>query len=301
MHIEALKTSIENASIKDPFIIFVGNETFLCKQYYKAISQCVNKPLEYIDDLERFKNKQKDIFGAKKSNTLQIAYIEILDIPASFLIHETNLIIICKKVAKNLEEAYNDYIINIPKLEAWHIKDYVYSVMEGVSHTLLDWFITVCNNNIDRIQNEIDKLIGFPVEYRQAVFEDMIEEGAFADISDKTIFDFSNALQKKDLETLKDLYEDIDAMDVEDLGLVTILHKNFLKLLAVWTNKTPTPENTGLSTKQIWAIKNLPKVWTLQQLLEIICFLSNIDFNLKTGLFGNIPLRDYVICKVLTA
>lgn len=301
MDITNVKRQIECGNVKDTFIIFKGEETFIARQYYRAISQCLNKPIQYIDSLDIYENDSKNIFGQDSfDDCLNVYVTDKFEYNYKNLLNKNNLIIVTKKVEKDTESIYNNFIINVPDLEEWCIKDYVYSLLEGVDTKYLDWLIKNCKNNIDKIQNEIDKLICFEPIQRQTIFEDMLNDNAFSDITDKTIFDFTNALQKRDLNTLKYIYEDIDVMDVEDLGVVTILYKNFIKLLNVWGSKNPTPENTGLSSKQIYAIRKSPKVWNIKQLVRIISFLTNIDYMLKSGKLVNINIRDYIVLKILS-
>ena len=63
MDITNVKRQIECGNVKDTFIIFKGEETFIARQYYRAISQCLNKPIQYIDSLDIYENDSKNIFG----------------------------------------------------------------------------------------------------------------------------------------------------------------------------------------------------------------------------------------------
>ena len=128
----------------------------------------------------------------------------------------------------------------------------------------------------------------------------MVEENAFSDVSDKTIFDFISALVKKDIVTLNKIYEDIDSIDIEDIGVVTLLYQNFKKYIHVWLSNNPTPENTGLSSKQIWAINKLPRVWSANDLVDIMILLTEMDYKLKTGAIPLDMFRDYLVVKLLS-
>lgn len=300
MDISKLKEEIENGNVLNTFMIFNCENTFIAKQYYRAISHCLNKPIQYLESLDSYFNKSKNIFGElNNDNYLNVFYTEKLELHTNDLIGKKYLIVISKKIDKDTENIYSEYIVNVPEIENWHIKDYVYSVLPGIDIKYLDWLIDNCNNDINRVQNEIDKLICFDEIQRQTIFEDMLADNAFSDITNKTIFDFTNAIQKKDIESLKCIYDEINVMDVEDIGVVTILYKNFIKLLKVWGSRNPTPENTGLNSKQIYAIQKSAHVWTLQQLINIIKFLTNIDYQLKTGLLSNINIRDYIVMKLM--
>ena len=65
-------------------------------------------------------------------------------------------------------------------------------------------------------------------------------------------------------------------------------------------NNNPTPDNTGLDSKQIYAIKKIPKLYSPEQLKNIYTFLCDVDRKLKTGELPVDMKINYVMCKVLT-
>ena len=129
----------------------------------------------------------------------------------------------------------------------------MYSILENMDKRYIDWLISNCNSDIYRLQQEADKLVFFNEQERNILFEQLLEDDAFSDITNKGIFDFTDAIVKKNKQGIIKIYEDIENMDVDPLGLVTILYQNFRKLIQVWLNRYATPENTGLSSKQIYA------------------------------------------------
>ena len=62
----------------------------------------------------------------------------------------------------------------------------------------------------------------------------------------------------------------------------------------------PNPENTGLSSKQIWAINKLPRVWSTNQLIDIMTLLTGMDYKLKTGAIPVNIIRDYLVVNLLS-
>lgn len=304
MNLEQLKSQIESNKITNTFIIFECEEnTFIADQYTNAISRCLNKPVEYIESLDMFMTNELDIFGESFENTsdnLRVYRENKLTLYSDKLSENQNLIIITGKVEKEVKKLFEDYVVNVPKLQTWQIKDYVYSLLEGIDSTYLDWLISNCNENINRLQLEIDKLLLFSPQERKILFKQMVDDDAFGDITHQTIFDFTDGIVKRDINKLVKVYEDIDNIDIEPIGVVTLLIQNFKKLIQVWMQKNPTPENTGLSTKQIWAINKLPRVWSASQLIEVLEFLTNIDFRIKTGQMPMEHLRDYLVLYVLS-
>ena len=301
MLLEDLKQQIENSNIKQKFIIFKGEKTFIARQYTNAISKILKRDIEFIEDINSVLNDSFDIFDVQEdSNTLRLFNIDTFTFNNPKLNQEEYLVIICKTVDKSTQELFKDYIVEIPELVEWQIKDYLYSIVDGVETKYLDWLINVCNKDIDRIQLEVDKLLLFEPKQRQKIFQQMVEDNALCDVSDKTIFDFISALVKKDVKLLREIYEDIDSIDIEDIGVVTLLYNNFKKYIQVWLQPNPTTENTGLSSKQIWAINKLPRVWSSDQLIDIMVLLTNMDYRLKTGAIPVNMIRDYLVVNLLS-
>lgn len=306
MTLQDLKEQIENNSIKNTFVIFKCDNTFIPHQYMHQISRVLSKPINYIEDLNSLSNKSINIFSdyIEDDEFLRVHHTDTFDCYGNFhsrnLWEENNLIIICKKLEKETLSLYGDYVIEVDPLEHWCIKDYLYSILDGVDHKYIDWLMENCNYDINRLQLEAEKLLIFNENERNIVFNEMLEDNAFADITNKTIFDFTDAVVKKDINRLRTVYEDIENIDIEDIGVVTVLYQNFKKLLQVWMSANPTPQSTGLNSKQIYAINKLPRVWNESALVENLSLLTSIDFRIKNGTIPVNILRDYLVVNILS-
>ena len=299
MKLEDIKNQIESKNITNTFLIFRCDNTFIPRQYSENISSILNLPIEYIEDILSI-DSNNDIFNVNSNNSLRIFNTEIFDNRNDSLLNKSNLIVICNKIEENTQQIYNNYIIEVGNIPFWCVKDYTYSKLKGIEPTLLDWLIDNCNCNIDRIQMEIDKLSLFDKKEKVSIFKCMLAENAFEDITNKTIFDYTNAIVNRNKSKLNDIYEDINNMDVEPLGVVTILYKNFMNLIKVRLTNNPTPENTGLNSKQIYAINKLPRIWSKDELINIIKFIDGIDYKIKSGDMPMEYLRDYVMIKIMS-
>lgn len=301
MQLEDIKKQIEDSNIKDSFIIFKGDNSFIARQYYQNIAKILNLDINYIEEITSLTVDSSDIFGIEEdNNSLRVYNCDTFNLLDNKLCEQKNVIVICKKIDKETQNVFKEYIIEVPDLVEWQIKDYVYSTVDGIDSKYLDWLISICNNNIDRIQLEIDKLMLFEAGNRQNILQQMVEENAFMDVSNKTIFDFITSLLKKDINGLKEIYEDIESIDIEDIGVVTLLYNNFKKYIQVWMQNNPTPETTGLSSKQIWAINKLPRIWSAKDLVDILTLLTEMDYRLKTGAIPVNMIRDYLVVNLLS-
>lgn len=296
------KDSIEQGKYDNRLYILNCEDCFfVADQYINAISNTVNKPVQYITDVKSLYTKTKDIFGVSQlDNNIKVFKTNDLSELDNSCKTQQNTFIVTTKLSKTVQEEFKQYIVNIPKLEDWCIKDYLYSNLEELNNKELDWLYDITNGDIYRIQNELDKFNLFNSEEKPYLFKDMKSEGAFSDLSSYNVFNLTNSIVNKDLVQLSNVLKEIKRFDAEPLGVISILYQSFKKLILVLLASNPTPESTGLKSNVIYAIKKNSTVYNKHQLLEIFKFLTNIDKQLKTGKIEIPWLIDYAICKILT-
>lgn len=300
MTIEALKEKIESNSLSNSFIILVSPQhNFIPMQYIRQIKKNRNIESQFVDDFSGVDTSQ-DIFGTSYSyeglSILLTDKLEELSLPADKL---NDFIVVTKTISDEVRANYSDYIVDIPTLSNWHIKDFVYSNLEGISEEKLDWLISIVKGDIYRLQQEINKLSVFSKEELPYVFDDCVSDGMFDDVSTYNIFNFSNAIMKKDISGLLAVYKEIENADVEPLGLLTILYNNFKNVISVQLSNNPTPESTGLTSKQFWAVKYSCGVYTSSQLQNIFSMLTAVDLKIKKGELPVPLLVDYLVTHIL--
>lgn len=303
MTIEALKAEIESGNIKDDFIIIKRNGSdFLTTQYVDNIIRVLNKPPVYIESIDDILYDSFSFFSDEEDDVnIRVLDIDKFDIPMEKLGGIKSLIIITNKFAdKEVESQLSNRILTMPKLEEWQVTDYVYSLLDGVDKSDLDWLLSILHNNLYRLDQEIGKLSLFTPGERKYLFKEMRNDGTFNDLSTFNIFNFSNAITHKDINSLKNVYKEISRIDISDFGLLAILLKGFRNILMVQLNPNPTTENTGIESKQLYAIKKIPKVYSPEQIINIFMFLSDIDRQVKSGELPTDILVDYMTVKILS-
>ena len=102
------------------------------------------------------------------------------------------------------------------------------------------------------------------------------------------------------MDTLTAIYKEIHSVDINEFGLLTILYKNFRNIISVQLTNNPTPESTGLESKQLYAIKKIPRVYSPEQLASIFVFLGDLDRMVKNGELPTDIMIDYIITKILS-
>ena len=294
MNIKELKRQIENNDVADELIVFrYEDNDFIPTQYIKAISDNKKIGIEYIHDVTEFAG-DNDFFGLQ-NDKLRVLRTDILDDTISIR-DIKNIIVLCNKCA----DSYSDYVVDIPKLEQWQIIDYLYSMLPEVEQNSLYRLAMDCHYDIYRIENEIEKLTIFDSGYRNSMFNEFISDNVLSDLSQYNIFNFTNAVVKKDINKLSEIYRDIDNIDIEPFGLLTTLINNFRDIITIQLANNPTPESVGMPSNKFWAISHSCGVYNKEQLVKIFGFLTNLDEKVKTGQLSIDILIDYITEKVLT-
>lgn len=304
MDIQGCKKCIEEKTPIHSLLIFKDyGSNFISRQYFHAIAQINHQEINFIDNLDGLLNDLDSIFFDSSNDLeprLNVLILDKFEYMDERIKNLTDVFIVCTQIDKNSGDLFKDYIIEVPKLEAWQIKDYIYSIAEGVPENLLDRIISLCGGNIDRLDSEIGKLSLFSPAERKYLLEAMIHDGAFNDLTDTNVFNVTNAIVRKNLDELTSYVKQFGVIDINEIGIVTILAKNFRNMISVQLSNNPTPETTGLDSKQIYAIKKIPKLYSQKQLLDIFDFLCDVDRRLKSGELPIDMMINYVMLKVLT-
>lgn len=281
--LEQLKNLLEqNKNAPLPLVFVYSDTPFIAEQYIRRMSKIYNKEIVYVS------TPQDSIFGVVEDTLTVMFTDELHDIPVSVDI------IVAKKVVGKIDH------IEIPKIDPLWVKDYLFSCLDGVTKGELENFFVNSKGNIYRIDQEIQKLKNFSKKEKSSLFYKMIETGQFDDMTSKTVFDLTNAILKKDKNSLSELICKLKYIECDPVGVSAILYQNLKRYIQVWMSNNPTEENTGLKRNVIYAIRNQPKVFSKEQLLQAFQFVCGVDKGIKTGSLDTSWLVDYMICKIFT-
>ena len=304
MDLATLQKSLKDNSVIEPFYIFLNSEnTFLSNQYIKEISRVKGLSIEYIDNIVGLLPDKNDIFGIEEvidESRLYVCKMDKFEYEDLSIKNIKNLIIVCNGISKESKEIFEQFIINMPKLEDWHIRDYVYTIADGIDKRKLDWLISICNKDIYRIDSELSKLSLFSKKERDSVFEMFANEGMFSDLSDLVVFDLTNAIIKRDIKAVGEILEDIKNFDCEPLGVNTILVNSFRNILSIQLSVNPTAEKLNMKSNQFYALKKSCGYYSKEQLIKIYDIVTSAEYQMKTGYISNDKLIEYMIVKILS-
>ena len=299
MTIELFKQLVEQKQdISDLVVLKYDKDPFLADHYLQRILRY--SEYEFISELTPFLKKSNNIFG-EAQDILYIHRCDSLNEIATPALLNRKILIICKSFAsKDVENSFGEHVIQLPKLEDWQIKDFAYSLIKGVPEEQIDRLLSLCKNDYYRLEQELSKISIFEEPGRKFLFEDFVRDGALSDLSTYNIFNFTNAISRKDINTIASVYKEKDYCDITEMNLLVILCQAFRNTILVQTANNPTEQSIGISNKQIWAVRNNNcGFYDNKELTKIYEFLTGIDYKIKNGEMPMEILIDYLMVKIL--
>lgn len=277
--IEELKEKIINNDIDDQALIFIySDNNFLCKQYANEIAKNRKLNISRIDDLNVAAND--DAFFDMQVSDLYIYEVDKLNQRIDDTLK--NIIIICKEVRDDV--ATNIECIEFPKLAKWQIEDYVKMRLPGLSEIQSKWLCEITSYNIFRIDQECKKIELFPEGAQKDLFDQLNLDNAYCDLNTYSIYEFTNAIMKKDYNTVVNILKELDYVDIEGTGLITIFKKQLKALIKIKANPYASAESLGISTGQYSALKfGCLKLYTEKQLIFMYRFITSLYKDLMAG------------------
>lgn len=294
---EQLKQKIENKSLDDSILVMVyKNNKYICNSYIDAICKMKNLEKQYIKSIYEVPDGN-DFFDGEDKVLYVLDVEKLTENPTEDL---KNLVILTKSVPQDLSV---DYIEMVEPTND-HIISYVAMRLPGLNEDMIRWLCNICKYDIYRLDQECKKLEQFPVGSQSQMFMLMNEDNAYSDLSENNIFNFTNAILKRDLKTVGDLIKELDTADLEPLGCVTILLNKFRKMVDFLLNPKATPQSCGMTEKQFYYLKKHPDKYCefkSEEVINNIIFLSNVDYQIKSGNLdmSREQLLAYITTKIL--
>lgn len=295
MTLEELKDKIiSHKAIDLPICLINKDSSFLIKTYIEAIAKNESREIKEVFSLNEIDDIENSMF--KENDYLYTFYLTKNQSVTLEQVKNYPLILISEKDIK-FENS-----VTFEKPLEWQVEEYFKKLVPGLDEREAKWICSNAKYDIDRIKNEADKLNIFDKKDQSRIFQEINNDNGYCDLNELTIFNLSSAIMKKDVLSVKKVIQDIDNIDVEGTGLVTILIKNFYNIIQIQTNKNATPDLLGISPKQFNYLKyNQTNIYSNDELVKNFDFLTSIDYKLKSGLLemSNQQLVIYVISHVL--
>ena len=306
--LQELKKAIQNKNLDDSLLVLSWSDfSFIALEYVHAIAKFKNLEINLIEDFDNLaRHIDNNLFDFSSIDYLQLYMCDKFNTKQIVnLLKLKNVIVICKEVDDSLIEFLkdNEMYFEFPKLQDWQVLDYLHQMCKGLNPAKIQWLYNISGGNIYRLNNEIQKIACFDEKIQDDVFDLINDDNGYDDMTQNKIFDLTNAILGKDLKQVATILKDIENMDVEAYGLITILRKSFKNVIGIQFDSTATPEKLEIKPQQfnIIKIKNCNK-FSNDKLKKIYKFISDFDYNLKSGNLdiSKDRLIDYIVCEVLS-
>ena len=297
MELRELKNKIlAQEALSFPLLFINYDNDYLIKSYVKKIAENNSLTIKEIESIKEMVDIESGMF--KEVEYLYIYKLNKDDNLSKEQLKDYKIILISDTDIKDSD--IDKVVFN--KLENWQIEAYVQALLPGLDNQEVSWLCKNAKYDIWRLDNEASKLNIFDKKDQSKILMAINDDNGYVDLNELTIFNLSNAIMNKDMLGIKKVVEDIDNIDVEGTGLVTILLKNFLNIINIQTNSKATAQSLGMSEKQFRYLQyNQCNKYSNEELFNIYNFLTDIDYKLKSGLLEmtNNQLNYYVLSHII--
>lgn len=297
MELRELKNKIlAQEALSFPLLFINYDNDYLIKSYIKKIAENNSLTIKEIESIKEMVDIESGVF--KEVDYLYIYNLNKDDNLSKEQLKDYKIILISDTDRKDSD--IEKVVFN--KLENWQIEAYVQTLLPGLDNREVSWLCKNAKYDLWRLDNEASKLNIFDKKDQSKILMAINDDNGYVDLNELTIFNLSNAIMNKDMLGIKKVVEDIDNIDVEGTGLVTILLKNFLNIINIQTNSKATAQSLGMSEKQFRYLQyNQCNKYSNEELFNIYNFLTDIDYKLKSGLLEmtNNQLNYYVLSHII--
>ncbi len=277
---------------------FVGNKDFIKKEtekisekfnaenitYYNLTEESVDKVIQDLDTVS--------LFGDKLVIAENIENIDNADILIKYLDNEsTNTLILIsykeldkrKKISKVLEKKtkYKEFLdYNIENIIKEDLEDY------KMSNMTMNMLINYCSNDINRIENELEKLKLYKSKEKEITSKDI--EQLVKKSLDSTIFNLIDKINEKNKPEIFKIYNELlEQGETEEKIMYTIA--NHYRLLFQISEKQKTLSDNEIIKEykmhpyRLTKLKEQLYLIEEKDILKMLKSLSDTDINIKKG------------------
>jgi DNA polymerase III delta subunit len=299
-----LKTKIQEGSIGNSLILLVySGTTFLANQYVNQIALVRNKTRVYVDGLEDIRTSN-NFFNSDEDSSLYILNVDNFESSVTDFSQYKNTIVITKKVSDETKQAVKMTAVysKLPELKDWQILEYMKSISGGLKDEQLKYLYDIAKGDIYRLNNEISKIALFDETMQSNMFYLIKKGGDYSDTTSFDVYQLKDALFNKDTKKLVSILLELKNMDIDFMGLLSVLHRNLKDIITVVLSKERNPEKLNMKESQFRVILSKYGNFDVNKICNLLDFITSIDYKLKSGLLSSSDSRliDYLICNMLT-
>ena len=296
MELSKLKEHIQNGFLPTQLVVLVCPENFfIADQYINTFCAKSGKEKRIINSI--FEQDSAMALVVDYSETVNVLKTDVFSELAEDYSAFENIVIIWNKVDKKLESVLADYIIQVPALKDWQVKDYIKQICPELDQLEIDWLYKATGGNIYRVEAELDKVLLFHPKFRKQVLAHL-RYSKDSDLHTLSVFDLCDAIIYNKKNVIVDYLRHRSAANFELMSLTSNLVSKIKNLLMVKYAGKSFAE-LEISKGQHYHLVNAPMI-SVDRLQNLLNIATNIDYQLKSGLLdiSKESQLDYVISKM---
>lgn len=311
MNITDVKTDIKNKAIK-PYYIFAGEEIEIQRIYVEKIAQvlgyrvirpeCIadvwdsiitptlfDTPAVYVvrDDKDLMQDDvlQNQIAQNNLNGNIIIHLLTTLDKRTKYYKSNSNKIVLFERLTTDMLIKYSQREITLNKRNCERL-------------------IAICENDYSRLLLEIDKIKSFmrvfPESDSDTVFEQFVKDGTIAVPPQDAIFDLVDAILKRQINKVFDLFEQCYAVGEANMVILSVLYTNAKQVLQVQACEShDIAKSTGLTAWQVKCAKDKEGYYSNGELVNILRTIQKIQKGIITGQIEDELSVNYLLVNIL--
>lgn len=283
------------------------NELVTNPENVTKLSLSTNTIQEIIDDASysgMFGSDRTVIVTDTKYFGGKFLYEDDVNLLVKFLsnINDINIIFICDDINSKKSSTKNMVSLgaNIIELNCTDlvsaINEYTKTINVSIDKKAIDLLIKNCSNNLDIILGEINKYSIIT----NVINESVINEYGFK-IEDINTLDFNTAVVTKKFDTAFTMLDNLIKNGVEPVAIVGLLASSFTNMYLVKDALSYNLSDEeicsliGCTSGRLYYLKKESRIYTIDNLKEIIYSLCELDKKIKKGYNPNNIIKEFLL------
>lgn len=309
MNVTDVKKDIKDITIK-PFYIFAGDEYGVQLLYIYKIAQVLGFSVVRADSLASVWKQMTatsllvspSVYVVRDDKDL-LQDPELVNRIEAGAIRKNILILLITDIDKrgSFYKTFENKVVHFTHLDPEVLIKYI-QVKQPLSDKNCSKLIQLCEADYSRILLELDKL----TRYVEVTGEDcnkafgyLLEQGVFYIPPQDAIFDFVDAVLKRQAERSFLLLEHCVEHGEPSMVLLTVLYTNFRQVLQVITCKGDPVQSTGLTAWVVKCAKERAGYYSGKELVSILRLIQKIQQGIITGQIEDDQVIPYLLVRVL--
>lgn len=308
MDLVTLKSQIKSGEL-DSLYIFTGEEGYVLNSYIGAIARFTKSEIVRLDTAQEL-IKRLGVKSMLKSRHIYVLrdckdFLSSDELQAKFerfRASETIVILVYDSIDKRskLYKKFQDRIIQFDYLPEGILVKYIQKEIP-LSDRNARGLVQICDRDYGRILLEIDKIKQYvnylgPAPMFDGVFQKLLESGVIYQSPQDRIFDFVDAVMNNKPKLAFEIYNECIEFGENVFSMLVNLYNSAKQVFQYQSYRGNDIEKaTGLSSAQIYHIKNRAGKYSNEDLLYLMKEIQHIDSSIKSGIIEDSTAIPYVL------